>query len=536
MWRATLLLAVIWPPHPFILAKVVQAPFGNNKYYGNYHSVHHTTYKQETYHGGCRDMTADWLAWEGGVSGNIRVKRKPHTAISEDWVLDLVFDKPLARLDVFNGVVDSHTGSKFTVKPQKWNGRLAPGEETLVNVKATFTPGSLPAVLEGLTIDGKYHSCNSSTKASPFSPHMSEPVVVNTKGVRTAAHPVWPSKVLGLYILLADDDEDGFENNSTSWEPELYEWQQEASNVLFFTFIHPGTMEVPPTFQKLAASRGSDAPGSVPANTIIMFAIGGYAYSIKPNPWDWLTSKEAAELMAEKVAEWPTLYGCDGIDLDLEEGAGAKREAGTNMVHFIRRLRELQPNIIISQPTYGYPQVQAEIDVINASWDENGDTPDPKLADSIGLMVYEGTQALNYVKNYADGSNRWEGFPIKVNAPTNTILLGAKGQASSRDIVKLANAAVEQDLLGIMVWYASVKNGFDYSPVWDASTRDDSISGYKQAMTIFKTAMGSEATKTEEDNDTVVDTVGTQEQAIIEVSQDLEDDTEEKMEYQSRGR
>jgi hypothetical protein len=32
-----------------------------------------------------------------------------------------------------------------------------------------------------------------------------------------------------------------------------------------------------------------------------MFAIGGYAYSIKPNPWSWLTSKEAAEKMAEKV-------------------------------------------------------------------------------------------------------------------------------------------------------------------------------------------------------------------------------------------
>jgi len=26
--------------------------------------------------------------------------------------------------------------------------------------------------------------------------------------------------------------------------------------------------------------------------------------------------------MAEKVAEWPQKYGCDGIDLDLEDGAG----------------------------------------------------------------------------------------------------------------------------------------------------------------------------------------------------------------------
>ncbi len=36
------------------------------------------------------------------------------------------------------------------------------------------------------------------------------------------------------------------------------------------------------------------------------------------------------------------------------------------------------------------------------------------LVDSIGLMVYEGTQALNYVKNYASGTSQWDGFPIKV--------------------------------------------------------------------------------------------------------------------------
>ena len=177
-------------------------------------------------------------------------------------------------------------------------------------------------------------------------------------------------QVLGLYVLLADDDEDGYESNA-EWrqDPELFQWQQDAANVLFFTFIHPDTMDVPPAFQKLAATRGSGAPGSVPANTVIMFAIGGYAYSLKPNPWHWLTSRAAAEEMAEKVARWPEQYGCDGIDLDLEEGAGGKAAAGPNMVHFVRKLKELNPSMIVSQPTYGWPQVKAEIDVINASWE-----------------------------------------------------------------------------------------------------------------------------------------------------------------------
>merc|ERR1719230_1403870 len=106
------------------------------------------------------------------------------------------------------------------------------------------------------------------------------------------------------------------------------------------------------------------------------------------------------------------------------------------MIHFIRRLKELSPSIIVSQPVYGYPQVKAESEVINASWDEEGDHKG--LADSIGLMVYEGTQALNYVKNYAKGAEQWQGFPIQCRAPSNTILLGAKGQSSSGTIAKLA--------------------------------------------------------------------------------------------------
>ena len=36
------------------------------------------------------------------------------------------------------------------------------------------------------------------------------------------------------------------------------------------------------------------------------------------------------------MAEWRQQYGVDGIDLDIEEGAGSRAEAGPNLVHFIR--------------------------------------------------------------------------------------------------------------------------------------------------------------------------------------------------------
>ena len=62
-------------------------------------------------------------------------------------------------------------------------------------------------------------------------------------------------------------------------------------------------------------TRGQDTEGAVPANTTIIFAIGGedrksqsdttlmprYEYSLNPNPWAWLETKEAAEEMALQV-------------------------------------------------------------------------------------------------------------------------------------------------------------------------------------------------------------------------------------------
>merc|ERR1712243_382818 len=130
-------------------------------------------------------------------------------------------------------------------------------------------------------------------------------------------------------------------------------------------------------------------------------------------------------------------------------------------VHFVRKLKSIHPDLIVSQPTYGYPQIQAEIDVINASWEVGGYSNG--LADSIGLMVYEGTQALQYVKNYAAGSSQWQGFPIKVDGPKPSILLCCKGASSSSTIGTLASEAVRQDLLGVMVWFCSVRNGLVYS-------------------------------------------------------------------------
>merc|ERR1712185_205708 len=67
-----------------------------------------------------------------------------------------------------------------------------------------------------------------------------------------------------------------------------------------------------------------------------------------------------------------------------------------------------------------------------------------------------GTGSLQYVKDYTQGSHQWSGFPIHVDVPSQKVLLGAGGQSAAGTIEALAKAARDQDLGGIMVWYASV--------------------------------------------------------------------------------
>ena len=110
--------------------------------------------------------------------------------------------------------------------------------------------------------------------------------------------------MLGMYVLVADDTDKTY-TSEYKWNPALFPYQAKGANTLFLTFLNPAKMPaVPPAMANLAQSRGTGQPGAVPSNTTIMFAIGGQAYSEKPNPWDWLTTTDKAEAMAAEVAQW----------------------------------------------------------------------------------------------------------------------------------------------------------------------------------------------------------------------------------------
>merc|ERR1712226_1659572 len=473
---------------------------------GNKARVAYALAKESSNLGACSERILSWSGWNGGLNGAILIHAKDEPDM-DDWNVFLVFDKELEDFKCYDGEVDNASGKTFKIRPKAWNAASKAGSRRQIGIGIKWAQNSGEPKLKSMVVNGIPYTCGDGGDTGDAEdlveieaeegeeeedreePESSQEVVVPVEQVENVnsergVYVSWPKKVMGLYVLLADDDHEGFESEAV-WEPRLYEWQQKAANVLFFTFIHPVTMDVPPSFANLAKTRGTGVEGAIPADTVILFAIGGYAYSSKIKPWHWLESQEAAEAMAERVAKWPEEYGIDGIDLDLEDGAGDTPKAGPNMIHFVRKLRTLQPKMIIGQPTYGFPQVKAEIAVINASW-KNGQSTN--LADSVGLMVYQGTQALNYVKNYATASSQWSGFPIQTDVPKNCILLGAKGAASASTLNTLAKASLDNDYLGIMVWYASVKNGLQYAVTWDASESQASIDAYVEIGQKFRQA------------------------------------------------
>ena len=69
-------------------------------------------------------------------------------------------------------------------------------------------------------------------------------------------------------------------------------------------------------------------------------------------------------------------------------------------------------------------------------------------------------------------------------------MIGCKGSAKADDIQTLADESVDQGLLGIMVWYASVVDGLRYDPGWDTSFNADSIKSFQTALAYMKSLIG----------------------------------------------
>jgi len=342
-----------------------------------------------------------------------------------------------------------------------------------------------------------------------------------------------PSKMVGMYVLVADDSDKTY-TSSYDWTPALHPYQQGAANTLFLTFINPDLMPaVPPAFANLARTRGTNAPGSVPSDVPIIFSVGGQEYSKETfvpsrksyakDTWAWLVSKERAEAMAAQVAQWPLKYGCDGIDLDIEDPAASGEDAEQNLVYFVSALKRLAPDMIITQPVLGSSAPMVVHDKVD-KWDSSAGTRGPnrlieaaytKEADRnaetdrrrnrvtqgamlgslsrVGIMVYNQLKSLDFVDTYVHGCSpakcsMWY-CPLKACVPSTDVLIGVQGVANGTVIAQAADEVIRRDLGGMMVWYASLLNaktgeaGLLYGPE-DASGA--SLAEWSQAVTAMK--------------------------------------------------
>lgn len=281
---------------------------------------------------------------------------------------------------------------------------------------------------------------------------------------------------MGLYLLIADDDWPY--TSERDWVPKLPDYMSAGGvNVLWLAFVNPGKMPaLPPAMAYIGKHK--------PNGTQVIASVGGEAYSASGS-WPWLASDEAAEAMAAEVVAWKTKYGIDGIDLDIEGN-----QPGPTALTFAKKVKALDPTFIVTQPVFGSPQIKEENYMVNQNFAKGANSS----VDAIGIMVYEGTGSLQYVKDYTNGSSQWSGFPIKVDVPPQKVLLGAGGQSSAATITQLAQAAHDQGLAGIMVWYASVidsatgKPGNQYSGgAMDASIQSAATQAtWKKAMDIMR--------------------------------------------------
>lgn len=281
---------------------------------------------------------------------------------------------------------------------------------------------------------------------------------------------------MGLYLLIADDDWPY--TSERDWVPKLPDYMSAGGvNVLWLAFVNPSKMPaLPPAMAYIGKHK--------PNGTQVIASVGGEAYSASGS-WPWLASDEAAEAMAAEVVAWKTKYGIDGIDLDIEGN-----QPGPTALTFAKKVKALDPTFIVTQPVFGSPQIKEENYMVNQNFAKGANSS----VDAIGIMVYEGTGSLQYVKDYTNGSSQWSGFPIKVDVPPQKVLLGAGGQSSAATITQLAQAAHDQGLAGIMVWYASVidsatgKPGNQYSGgAMDASIQSAATQAtWKKAMDIMR--------------------------------------------------
>lgn len=161
--------------------------------------------------------------------------------------------------------------------------------------------------------------------------------------------------------------------------------------------------------------------------------------------------------------------------------------------------------MIVTQPVFGSPSsVPAANRIIEASYNVSKHSGALHSLSKVGIMVYSGTGAEQWLKYYTHGCDQfcsqWQ-CNLAACVPKSDMVLGAAGFASQGTIAKLGSDVVSMGLGGFMVWYASVIDSATGKAGLQYGNMDASINSYSAWEAALKKMQAGEVLTVEEEAD-----------------------------------
>lgn len=83
-------------------------------------------------------------SWPGGFTADVKIKNAAAVAV-DGWTLEFDLDAEIVNL--WNGVIVSHTGRRYVVRNASWNAAIAAGSEVAFGFQASAAAAGLPSNL-----------------------------------------------------------------------------------------------------------------------------------------------------------------------------------------------------------------------------------------------------------------------------------------------------------------------------------------------------------------------------------------------------
>merc|ERR1711874_115762 len=93
----------------------------------------------------CEDVVIKWTLWDGGLASTIYVLVEEEL---NGWAVGLDFNKHFTKLNFFNGLSETTSGSNFTVVNESWTAVKHPGDHIKFSLLGDYDMGEDTAAIK----------------------------------------------------------------------------------------------------------------------------------------------------------------------------------------------------------------------------------------------------------------------------------------------------------------------------------------------------------------------------------------------------